>query len=951
MNLRRWIAVSGVVGCSLGGVNDTLAQRAATEPEAAAAVDPASIEVRYLQGLRARGYYDLALDHINAALADATTPDALKPVYTFEIGRSLLDEATAMPDLERRQALLDQARQKLDAFSKAFPGHPLASEALMQFARLNLERGHTSLLMADDVKTEDDQGKPLPSGRAERESKLAAARAAFGEARKAYDQAREKLTAAYNGFPQFIPRTDPRFEPRERARDAFLDAELQRGVVDYEEAQTHAMGTKERAELLDKAIAQFAPLVKDFRTNNAGLHAQMLTGKSHEEKGEIREAMGIYKDLMEHSAVELRQLQRQVQFYQVICDRKRGEYALAADEAVRWLEANANYRTTEEGLGVQLELAKNIIAQLPNAPEEERGPAIRRAVDALTQVAKFYSPYKPEALKLLREHQPKSAIKANQIAVLTYDDAMTQAQSAIDTHDWPLAEALLRQAMRRAERSREIEPLNRARFMLAFVYYASDRYYEALVIAEHLAKRYPEAGLSPRAAEIGLASLTQAYNTFTAVDRLSDLDSMVELAKHTVEKWGDTDQGDNARVTLGEVALGRGEYPQAATWLEAVRDSSPNHLDAQVKAGDAHWRQSQRLREAGKADEADAEAKLALERVGGALAARDQAATPLNDPARIVNANALAEIHRASGRPKEAVDLLEPIAKALEGSPPSAEIVPLYAASLSILLRAQLAAGQPERAIALMKVLETISPSKSALTQLYFELGRTLKSELETLERQNNTAAYKKTQSAYKDFLLALANSEAGQSYDSLQWAGESLLDLRMPGDAAAVFQRILDTVAKEPSFTQQPAASSRVLRTNLKLVAAYRGMGGQDNFKKARTLIQSLIEADARMLEPRMEKGMLLEAEARAASGADSAGLWRQSLEYWNDLAKRLRQSSKQRIESFEAFYHVALALEGLGKKADALSTLKGVMTITPSVGNPEMKARYEALVKRLSK
>lgn len=929
-----------------------LAQREkAATPPAAKPADPSALELRFLQGLRERGYFDLALEQIDTLLKNPATPADLKPVLNYEIGRGLLEQATATADLDRRQAILEQARGKLEEFTKAFPDHALAAEALMQSARLNLERGHTALLLANEVRTENEQGQPIPAARTEREAKLVAARAAFEMSRSAYDQARARLKADYEKYPQFIPKTDPRFDLKERARGAFLEGELQRGVVDYEEAQTYPQGATERGTLLDSAVAHFEQLYKNYRTMNAGLHAKMLQGKCLEEKGELGPAMGIYKELMEHTDPELRALQRQVQFFQIIVDRKRQDYALAADEAARWLAANSAFRQTEEGLGVQLEHAKNIIAQLPKATEEEREPALRLAVERLTEVARYYSPYKPEAIKLLQEHQPKAARRANQIANLTYDDAMSQADTAISTHDWPLAQQLLNQAVRRAERAREIEKVNRARFLMAYAYYASDRYYEAAVLADHLARRYPEGGLSARAAEIGLASLTQAYNTFTAVDRMSDLDRMVSLAQHTVKTWPDTDQGDNARITLGEVALGRGDYTEAAKWLDAVREASPNFLDSKVKAGDAYWRLAQQLREKGQTAEADAAAKAALDRVSSALAARDAASTPVGDPSRIANANALAEIHRASGRPNEAIALLEPVAKALEGGSPSADLLPLYAASLSILLRAQLAAGQPDRAIALMKVLETVSPSKSALTQLYYELGRSLRNELDTLEKQNKTAAYKKTQDAYKQFLLALAGSQAGQSYDSLQWAGESLLDLRMPEEAGTVFQRLLDTVGKDPQFLQQPEASGRILRTRIKLVAALRGQGSQAKFEQARNLVQSLIEENPRQLEPLMEKGMLLEAEARAAAEGDARRLWEQSLAFWKDLAMRLRQGSQKRIESYEAWYHVAVALEALGKKPEALGALKGVMTLTPSVGNPEMKARYEAFVSRLSK
>ncbi len=162
----------------------------------------------------------------------------------------------------------------------------------------------------------------------------------------------------------------------------------------------------------------------------------------------------------------------------------------------------------------------------------------------------------------------------NEIARLTYEDAMTQADTAINTHDWSLAVDLLRQAIGRAEKSHEVEKVNRARYFLTYVFYASNKYYEADVIAEHLARRYPEGGLSAKAAEIGMASLTMAYNSFNKYQRTADLDRLVDLAEYTAKTWPATDQADSARVTLGEIELGRGHYDKAADWLEGVRKES-----------------------------------------------------------------------------------------------------------------------------------------------------------------------------------------------------------------------------------------------------------------------------------------------------------------------------------------------------------------------------------------
>jgi tetratricopeptide (TPR) repeat protein len=200
-----------------------------------------------------------------------------------------------------------------------------------------------------------------------------------------------------------------------------------------------------------------------------------------------------------------------------------------------------------------------------------------------------------------------------------------------------------------------------------------------------------------------------------------------------------------------------------------------------------------------------------------------------------------------------------------------------------------------------------------------------------------------RTQEAFKQFLLTLAASEAGQSYDSLQWAGESLLGLNMPKEAGEVLGRVLEMATKDPSVLGQQGAQNKLLRTRLKLVAAAREEG---RFEDAREQVEKLVLDNPRMLDPLLEKGMVIEAQAAAEN---SKIHWEESLRYWKDLATRLQQSPQRRVEAFEAWYHAAIAMQGLGQKADAAGMLRGIMTLTPSVGSSEMKAKYEDLLRKL--
>jgi hypothetical protein len=53
--------------------------------------------------------------------------------------------------------------------------------------------------------------------------------------------------------------------------------------------------------------------------------------------------------------------------------------------------------------------------------------------------------------------------------------------------------------------------------------------------------------------------------------------------------------------------------------------------------------------------------------------------------------------------------------------------------------------------------------------------------------------------------------------------------------------------------------------------------------------------------------------------------------------------------LSYFDAWYHVAWVLYNQKDPSKAKQTLLGVMRLSPSVGGPEMKAKYQALLARL--
>jgi len=899
----------------------------ATPTVAHAQQDPRNA-AKFLQGLRDRGYFDLASDYLESVRNLPDTPADFKVVIDYELGRLLLDEAAKTGDLIRRKDLLDQARARLDSFSKANPDHSKAPDALVELARLLVERGHLAMLQADDIET-----------KTEKESKLAEARSSFELARTAYESAEKRFKENFAKYPSFIPEGDPRKDEKEKAHTSLMLAQLQRAIVDYEQGQTFTLGSKERNDFLDKGIVQFEELYKSYRKQMAGLTARMWQGKCYEEKNDLRKAMGIYNELMEHQAPELRSLQRFVGYFRLIVLAKRKEYALAADEAVRWLQAAGSSALKErDGLGVQLELAKDIIAQLPEAKgENEKNAAIKRVIDTLSNVVKYSSPFKLEALELLKKYKPSAAANAMEIARLNYDDAVLQGEQALSSQDYERAIPYFKHAIKRAEIAKDIEKVNTARYSLAIAYFFSKRYYEAEVLADHLARKYPRAGVAPKAGELAMYAFAEAYNNYTQIDRGTDLNNLIAIAKYIIEAFPDKEQADTAKLNLGQIYHGTGRYPQAIEAYDSIGVKSTKFTEAKTKVGASYWEQSQTLRRDNKEKEGDTAQAKAIESLKIAIKARQDAGNPPTDPGLIGNACDLADIYLKTGAPEDALKLLDPLAKQQTGAAANG---PAFERLTKTMLRTHVGVNQTDLAMADMATLEKAGGGGGNLTQLYFELGKLLEKEMDSLKKKNDNRGLIRTKTAYLKFLTALVGSKSGQTFESLKWAGDNMLTLGNSKQAEGVYQNMLKIGETDKTFLGEPD-SDRTLAVKLKLAAAYRGQG---KFDEADKLVTQLTQKRPKALEPLLERGYLLEDKAAAKKGK-----WADAFAHWKSLALRLGTGKSKSLEYYDAWYHAAVALKSDGKTKEAKQTLGGVMRLSPNVGGPEMKQKYKAMIDQM--
>ncbi len=148
----------------------------------------------------------------------------------------------------------------------------------------------------------------------------------------------------------------------------YLDAMLQKGVADYELAQTYPVDSADRTRYLKAALEQFEVSVQelpraDGRPGRPDVAGQVLRGAG----GHRRRDRPLQAAPAAHAIPGSAALQRNVGYFYIVALAKRKQSALAADEATRWLAKfnQREERRSKEGLGVQLELAKAIDAQMP----------------------------------------------------------------------------------------------------------------------------------------------------------------------------------------------------------------------------------------------------------------------------------------------------------------------------------------------------------------------------------------------------------------------------------------------------------------------------------------------------------------------------------------------------------------------------------------------------------
>ncbi len=613
---NRWIFCVVLSVCGL----DTLA---AEEPS-----------VAFLNALREKGYFDEALAYLNQLEAHPQTPADLRQELAYQRGVTLIQAVSVDRDRAVREERLNQAKASLEAFMRDQPAHAKRSFArhwlgvvLREWARMKMEQ----------VKRADN-----PALRQE-------AAALFDQAYQVFDSAsnelREQLAQMKPGAPPGSDEEGESAEQLETLRSEFLEALRRRGEMLEEKADTQAANSPERTKLLEDAGNLFADMYGKYPTRIAGVQARLYQARTLLKRGDPAEALKILTaDILSQTGnlPSIRKIRTQGLLLAMDCwlQESSQDYATAVPQVEAWLE---DIHPAEEGdpiwLGLKFRLAQAQVAWAAQlAAKDDRDPAVtdlRDKARKLTRsVSRIPGDYQDPARALLTAIPGGGAAARSgaaaeaQAEAATFEEAKTRAgdamtemqnaellaktvperlekepdagvreelqkdlaaaQEAIERNR-ALARANLERALVLADAKTLSDDVNLVRRSLAYLDYQQGEYYDAAVVGEFVARKFPSAPGAQTCAQIALGAYLKLYDLGPDEKEFAT-GRIVSLANYMVQTWAGSPEADDAINALIPLLIGRGEVAKAREYVERMPAESTQRANAELRIGDALWR-------------------------------------------------------------------------------------------------------------------------------------------------------------------------------------------------------------------------------------------------------------------------------------------------------------------------------------------------------------------------
>jgi tetratricopeptide (TPR) repeat protein len=918
--------------------------------------------VRFIEGLRERGYFDTAIEYLEVIRQRTDLPAEIAEVLDLQLGLTWQQRAALSRVPEDREKAVGEAERALRKFLAEKAQHAQAPLANSMLGELLFDRAKSLIWKAEGLDT--------PPERLELQQ---SARTLIDQAKTIYQTAADQYKAAYDAFPTYIDeaKDEDQFLLRLEAESRYLRAWFNLVRCTYERGQTFDKGSAERKNTLIEASTKFEEIHTARRTNQIGLHARLMMGKCFQEQDDVGRALGIYNEMLSHPSQSpaVESLKGIAQHYRCIClnDPQKNDHQLVVQEATAWLTSHRQQSTTATGLGILWEkaIAEEKLAAARELDPKQKEALLNAALNDSRQVAKYPGPYKEPAAAMERrlklelgekDREPRDFASAferargmiSQIQQLSDEvgksvDAndKAQKQAALDNHLTEVGR-LLQLALDLKDSDSDAKAVAQARYLLSFVLLRQGKSLDAVILATYCLindrKADPDTALN--ATEIAMAAAVAAWNEAPAKDRDFETRTLRDVCMKILELFPQSSRGSEARMRLGSAYRTMGQPLEAAKWYLEVPEADPQFATARISAGQSYWSAWTQKAAMEAADPEGqktppedmlkwkAEARNLLTQ--GIDLTRQKIGEMAKPSEELVAAEvSLASILNLDGEFPTTIDRLTKgnefsVVAAIEvpegQQRPDEGIQSKSFASLTyrLLLRAYVGTQQIDAALQVMGRLERVGGSD--ILAAYTQLGIELQDELKRLKASGEAERLAQVRDSFEKFLQKVYESRNKSDYNSLLWIGETYYGLGQgvsgdPASATAYFSKAGDAYSEIISGSLASAENK-----NAVLLRLARCRRQQQQFEEAMKILQEILVQNPMTIDAQFEAAQTL-SDWAATNDPSKFTLAVQGIKEgngqtvwgWTTLARRLEQiiakdpSSELRARFVEARYELS--------------------------------------------
>ncbi|HZZ29570.1 MAG TPA: hypothetical protein VFE46_16355 [Pirellulales bacterium] len=515
-----------------------------------------------------------------------------------------------------------------------------------------------------------------------------------------------------------------------------------------------------------------------------------------------------------------------------------------------------------------------------------------------------------------------------------------------------------------------LEKVNQVRYWLCYFNFSKGNYYDAAVLGDFLARKYPKSASALPGAEVALAAFDALYRQQkqTANNLNFEIAHLSGLANYVIGRWPDDIEAASALQLLISLAIDAGDYDKAKAIIARAPADSAARRSGEANLGQALWskylRTVQQLRERKATTEESTaqattgmddaqtkhnldallqQAKEALEQ--GVNGMRKQEAV---DERAVLPALSLARLYLNVGDANKALELLEdpkigPLTMLRKHSTVT-QTEEVAAEIYKTALHAYIAVApqQLDNAVDTMNSLEKLyandkdSAERSMQTLVDIAVG--LQQKLDELNNRGETEKAQVTSKAFDTFLNKISQRESTADYKILNWVAatyESLANGLNPGSpidtahspaaeyqtlpklspdaqnylqkAINAYELILSKSKENPDF--MPAEKVPAIQRRLAL--NYRTLG---NYGKSIAMFAAILKEKPSLLSVQVEAAYTYQMGGKNNLPDDYVAAIlggrgpTESIWGWNKIAQKTARDERFRDNFHEARYNMAL-------------------------------------------